>query len=107
MKLRLFLLSCLVCFGSSDYKILASISPSCQLTVKLEKTDSEGVKKGEFKLVASGGKAPYKFVVYKSSGHLISEDFNKSEFKNLEADIYQAIVVDENGCKHQLEIQLK
>jgi hypothetical protein len=107
MKLRLFLLTCLICLGLSDHKILAEVSPTCQLTVKLEKTDSDGITKGEFKLVASGGKSPYKFVVYKSSGHLISEDFSKSEFKDLQADTYQAIVVDENGCKYQLEIQLK
>jgi hypothetical protein len=107
MKLRLFLLTCLIWFGSSDYKILAKVSPSCQLTVKLEKTDSNGTNKGEFKLIASGGKAPYKFVVYKSSGHLISTDFAKSEFTDLQADTYQAIIVDENSCKHELEIQLK
>jgi hypothetical protein len=107
MKLRLFFLICLLCFGSTEYRILAKVLPFCNLKVKLEKTDSDNTKKGQFKLVASGGKTPYKFVVYKSSGHLISENFSQSEFNDLQPDTYHAIIVDENGCKQQLEIQLK
>jgi hypothetical protein len=75
--------------------------------LKVETKDSDGREKGEIKLQVSGGKSPFKFVVYKSSGHLLSADFEKADFSDLKADTYQAIVVDQNGCQAKLEIQLK
>lgn len=79
----------------------------CSFRVKIEQLDSTPERKGQFKLLPSGGKAPYKFVVYKTSGHLVSEDFDKSVFDEMSPGTYHAIVVDEKGCKNQLEIQLK
>jgi len=75
--------------------------------VKAETKDSDGQGKGEIKLEVSGGKSPFRFVVYKSSGHLVSTDFEKADFSDLKAGTYQAIVVDQNGCQAKLEIQLK
>ena len=105
MKWTLFVLLSLFCFGfnSKPTKPLNCSS----FKIELETKDSNG-SNGEITLTASGGKTPYKYVVYKSSGHLISsEDFFQHKFTNLKADTYQAIVVDADGCKEQLEIQLK
>ncbi len=79
----------------------------CSFRVKIEQLDSTRERKAQFTLLPSGGKAPYKFVVYKSSGHLVSEDFDKSVFDGMSPGTYHVIVVDEKGCKNQLEIQLK
>lgn len=107
MKLRTTFSLLLILFATSpDVSSLAN-TLECSFNVKIEQLNSTPGRKGQFKLLPSGGKAPYKFVVYKSSGHLISEDFNKSVFDELSPDTYHAIVVDEKGCKYQLEIQLK
>jgi hypothetical protein len=105
MKGTLFVLLSLFCFGfnSKPPKPLSCNS----FKIELETKDSNG-SNGEITLKASGGNAPYKYVVYKkSSGHLLSEDFSQNKFTNLKADTYQVIVVDANGCKEQLEILLK
>ena len=105
MKGTVFVLLSLFCFGfnSKPPKPLSCNS----FKIELETKDSNG-SNGEITLTASGGNSPYKYVVYKkSSGHLLTEDFSQHKFTNLNADTYQAIVVDANGCKEQLEIQLK
>ncbi|MFM7431503.1 MAG: SprB repeat-containing protein [Flammeovirgaceae bacterium] len=105
MKGTLFVLLCLFSFGFNSN----TTEPlNCNsLKVEVETKDSNGAT-GEISLTASGGQAPYKYVVFKSSGHLISsEDFLLRKFIGLKAGTYQAIVVDENGCKTQLEIELK
>jgi len=107
MKLRtnflllLFLLAMLTDVGTLANPI------ACSFRVRVEQLDSTPESKAQFTLLPSGGKAPYKFVVYKSSGHLVSEDFDKSVFDGMSPGTYHAIVVDEKGCKNQLEIQLK
>ncbi len=107
MKRRFNFLLLLVLLATlGDVRSLAN-TLECSFKVKIEQLDSTPERKGQFKLLPSGGKAPYKFVVYKSSGHLVSEDFGKSEFDEMSPGIYHAIVVDEKGCKNQLEIQLK
>ena len=82
-------------------------TPSCESLQVVADTKDAGNNQGEITLKATGGASPYKFVVFKSSGHLLSEDFSKSKFSDLKADTYQAIVVDNNGCKKQIEIKLK
>jgi hypothetical protein len=107
MKLRVYgLVLVFVLATSIGVRSLASY-PECSFKVEVDQMDAREGKKGQFKLLPSGGKSPYKFVVYKSSGHLVSEDFDKSEFNGMNPGTYHVIVVDEKGCKNQLEIQLK
>ncbi|MFM7855015.1 MAG: hypothetical protein ACKO96_24590, partial [Flammeovirgaceae bacterium] len=82
-------------------------TPTCESLQVVAETKNASSNAGEIRLKATGGVSPYKFVVFKSSGHLLSEDFTKNEFNNLKADTYQAIVVDNNGCKKQIEIKLQ
>ena len=107
MKLRFYVLVLFFQLATSiNVRSLANY-PECSLKVTVEQMDATDGKKGQFKLLPSGGKSPYKFVVYKSSGHLVSDDFDKSVFDDMNPGTYHVIVVDEKGCKNQLEIQLK
>ena len=107
MKLRFYVLVLFFQLATSiNVRSLANY-PECSFKVTVEQMDAADGKKRQFKLLPSGGKSPYKFVVYKSSGHLVSDDFDKSVFDDMNPGTYHVIVVDEKGCKNQLEIQLK
>lgn len=106
MKLLLFAMSSLIWGNLSDHHT-ASIDLACDTLQVVAETKGAQNNQGEITLKASGGASPYKFVVFKSSGHLLTEDFSKSKFSDLKADTYQAIVVDDNGCKKQIEIKLQ
>lgn len=100
MKWTLFVLFSLLCFGFTSKQTQTLNCNS--LKIEVETKDASGAN-GEIILTVSGGNSPYKYVVYKSSGHLLSEDFSQHKFTALTADTYQAIVVDENGCKNNLK----
>ncbi|MFM7859055.1 MAG: hypothetical protein ACKO96_45810 [Flammeovirgaceae bacterium] len=106
MKLLFFAISGL--FWSYLPDDSASLNDSgCDTLQVVAETKEANHNQGEITLRATGGDAPYKYVVFKSSGHLLSEDFSKNKFSDLKADTYQAIVVDNNGCKKQIEIKLQ
>lgn len=67
--------------------------------------ESGGLK--EITLTPKGGQAPYKYVFYKESGELISEDFNSNKIKGLEQGKYFCTVVDKGYCKKTIEIEIK
>ncbi|MBS1556801.1 MAG: hypothetical protein JSU09_17920 [Bacteroidetes bacterium] len=107
MKLLLFAMSSLLWGNLFSPENDTPIELSCSSLQVIAETKEAKNNQGEITLKASGGASPYKFVVFKSSGHLLTEDFTKSKFSDLKADTYQAIVVDDNGCKKQIEIKLQ
>ncbi len=53
------------------------------------------------------GKAPYKYIFCKASGHLVSNDFDSNEFQGLKAGKYFAVIIDANNCRKDLQIEIK
>lgn len=106
MKLLLFAMSSLIWTHLTDEATPRAV-PGCESLRVVAETKDAKSSQGEINLKATGGTSPYKFVVFKSSGHLLSEDFSNSKFSNLKADVYQAIVIDRDGCKKQIEINLQ
>lgn len=104
--MKTFLLA-IFAFAGMAHQSVVDVDRCASLKLKAETRIPSGASNGAIVLQAEGGSSPYKFVVYRSSGHLLSEDFSKNQFENLSADVYHAIVIDENGCRQQLEIQLK
>jgi uncharacterized protein (DUF2141 family) len=107
MKLLLFAMSSLIWGNLLSPENNTPIEVSCNSLQVVAETKDAKNNQGEITLKASGGASPYKFVVFKSSGHLLTENFSQSKFSDLKADTYQAIVVDDNGCKKQIEIKLQ
>lgn len=54
-----------------------------------------------------GGQSPYKYIFSKTSGELISEDFDNNTAKGLEKGKYFCTVVDKKYCKKNFEIEIK
>jgi hypothetical protein len=106
MKLLFFAMSGLFWSHQPDDSAPLNVL-GCESLQMVAETKEAKDSQGEITLTATGGAAPYKYVVFKSSGHLLSEDFSKKKFSDLKADTYQAIVVDNNGCKKQIEIKLQ
>ena len=67
---------------------------------------TERSQNGKYTLTITpkGGVSAYKLFVWDKSGELLSEDFTKREYKNLEAGIYGGIVADANRCSKKFEI---
>ncbi len=82
-----------------------SVGKCDQITLKeIVSNDAAGAK---IEITATGGQSPYKYVFYKQSGELISEDFTSNTVKGLEKGQYFCTVVDKKYCKRTLEIEIK
>jgi hypothetical protein len=57
-------------------------------------------------LTISDGHEPYKVILSKQSGDLVTEDFDLKHFESLTAGIYTCVVVDKQNCKKKLEITI-
>lgn len=51
-----------------------------------------------------GGKAPYKVVLSRENGDLVTDDHNLTHFESLRSGKYNCIAGDSQGCKKTLEI---
>jgi len=58
-------------------------------------------------LTAKGGQSPYKYIFYKQSGELISENFDTNTVNGLEKGKYFCTIVDRKYCKKTIEIEIK
>ena len=55
-------------------------------------------------LTISGGKAPYKIILSKETGDLVTEDFSINHFDSLAPGKYVCVVIDNQNCRKKLEI---
>jgi hypothetical protein len=82
-------------------------SDSCSsFSAKSTVTLVEG-KGARVEIEASGGKAPYKYFIYKESGHLVSMDFDKNWVEGLKSGKYACTVSDSNNCKKTIDIDIE
>lgn len=58
-------------------------------------------------ITVNKGKAPYKYIFYKESGHLVSQNFDSNEFAGLKTGKYFVVVADANNCRKDLQIEIK
>lgn len=68
----------------------------------LQETDGAKVQ-----INVDGGDAPYNYIFYKESGHLLSEDFKNNSLKGLEAGKYFCTVIDKKNCRNTIQIDIK
>lgn len=76
------------------------------LTIKANVTYSEG-KGSKLEIEVKGGTAPYTYIFYKESGHLISSKFDKNSVEGLQRGKYACTVSDKGKCKKTIEIEIK
>lgn len=84
-----------------------SVDESCDgLSVKstISQVESQGARA---EIEASGGQAPYHYLFYKPSGHLLNEEFNKSSVNSLQKGKYFCTVIDKKGCYKTIEFEIK
>lgn len=84
-----------------------SQSEECdELTVKASITYA--VESGaKVEIEAKGGITPYKYVFYKPSGHLLTEDFDSNTISKLPKGKYHCTVIAQKGCYKSIEIEIK
>jgi hypothetical protein len=54
-----------------------------------------------------GGYAPFKYLFYKKSGHLLSENFDSSTTTVIDKGKYFCTVIDKRNCKKTIEFEVK
>jgi hypothetical protein len=54
-----------------------------------------------------GGYAPFKYLFYKKSGHLLSENFDSSTAIAMDKGKYFCTVIDKRNCKKTIEFEVK
>jgi hypothetical protein len=54
-----------------------------------------------------GGYAPFKYLFYKKSGHLLSENFDQSTATIMDKGKYFCTVIDKRNCKKTIEFEVK
>ena len=85
---------------SSSYEKCDGLNAKAIVTQDAEK----GIK---VEIEANGGSAPYKYIFYKKSGHLLTEDFDKKELHKLEKGTYYCTVIEKKGCYKTIEFEIK
>jgi hypothetical protein len=73
----------------------------------LSTNTSLNVKGTTIKVTAEGGITPYKYIFYKESGHLVSENFDNNSVQGLEKGKYFCTVIDKKNCKKTIELEIK
>lgn len=82
-------------------------NPECDNVNASVVVSFEEGKGGKAEVTAKGGVVPYKYVFYKPSGHLLSEEFDKNVVSKLEKGKYFCTVLDKKGCYTTIEIEIK
>lgn len=76
--------------------------------LKLKSSISLDAEKGAKVVIdANGGDAPYKYIFYKESGHLVSTKFDNNWVEGLPKGKYSCTVADKNNCKKTIDIEIK
>ena len=55
-------------------------------------------------LEIQGGLTPYKIILSKETGELVTENFSQKHFDSLASGQYDCVVIDQQNCKRKLEI---
>jgi hypothetical protein len=76
------------------------------MSVKSSITYTEG-EGATIEIEAKDGRAPYKYVFYKPSGHLLTEEFDTNTVRKLPKGKYFCTVLDHIGCYKTIEIEIK
>jgi hypothetical protein len=74
------------------------------LESKLTQVEGKGIKA---EITVKGGSAPYKYLFYKESGHLLAETFDANWVDGLEKGRYSCTVIDNKGCYKTIELEIK
>jgi hypothetical protein len=77
-----------------DLQISSTVTVEQDQTAKIEVT-------------VKGGSAPYTYIFYKESGHLVSTEFTRNWVSGLAKGKYSCTVADKNNCKGTIEIEIK
>lgn len=56
---------------------------------------------------ASGGTAPYKYIFYRKSGELLSENFTNNSINGMSKGTYACTVVDDKNCRKAINIDIQ
>lgn len=101
-SLLLLLFSCALLGSSSG----TAFQKECSFEATYEVTPSGGGL-SDVLITTNKGRAPYKYIFYKESGHLVSPNFDSNEFAGLKAGKYFAVIIDANNCRKDLQIEIK
>ena len=110
MSKLLLITTLLFAFPSSKANHPRYLSFSCEtLNVKAEIVQDSTSVPGAYRvtLKGEGGQAPYKYIFYKESGQLVSEDFDRTEYTGLTKGAYGCTIIDKKNCKKTIEIDIR
>ena len=61
----------------------------------------------EVRFSPSGGKQPYRYILYDKTGKLVSEAFTAGRYTDIKSGDYQCLAVDSGHCRQTLDLPLK
>jgi hypothetical protein len=100
------LILCFTVFTSLSVQVpLHDYYQECDLTASFSITKEP--TRSRITLHVGGGSAPYKYLFYKKSGNLLSEDFDSNTVSVHENGKYFCTVIDKTNCKKTIEIEVK
>lgn len=76
------------------------------LSVKSSITYIQGVG-AKVDIEAKGAVSPYKYVFYKETGHLLTENFDTNSVSKLQKGKYYCTVLGKKGCYKTIEFEIK
>jgi hypothetical protein len=112
MKIR-NLIACftilVVCLINPVWSSVAQSEEECRdLKISSEVSHtSSNQKDGKVKVTASGGQAPYHYIFYYESGHLVTKDVTRNSLEQLGQGTFYCSVVDAKGCTKKIKIDIK
>jgi len=98
-----------MCFSWSYLQVTAQETSDCdRLEISLRVTNTtNGLDNGRVSISAQGGAAPYYYVFYHETGHLITQENTKNVLSGLPPGSFFCSVVDANGCTKKVKIDIK
>ncbi|MDH4057989.1 MAG: hypothetical protein OEU76_04460 [Cyclobacteriaceae bacterium] len=84
-----------------------SNSQNCDNLVVTSTVTIDSEKGGKVQIEVKGGKAPYKYVFYKESGHLVSTKYDNNWVEGLKNGKYSCTVADKDNCKKTIDFEIR
>jgi hypothetical protein len=78
---------------------------SIELTVQV--TNAEGLQNGSAEAIVSGAAQPIRYLFYKESGQVLSQDINANKVTNVAAGTYFCSILDGKGCIKKTEFKIE
>jgi hypothetical protein len=103
----LFLLLMTVFTGFINYPTLGVGDACATLKVDYSQAQDPSGSENTLTVKATGGKAPYHYVLLDGKNNLVSKDFRKNVFEGLKPGSYRCLVSDSNDCSAELEIKVQ